>query len=135
MENNQQQTFVKVLACLAWADGSASGDEMKKVCDLVSSAGANLDKATIVALVDATRKITPDLLWDVEALPFDIFVGLLVFALEVAAVDKVVSVSEQTVIRQIASIHYAPEKIAKMYEWLLAKRKADRLFEEAFEHG
>lgn len=133
MDIKHQEASVKILACVAWADGSVSAEERAKLVELISNLGGTLDKDAVAGLIESSRAITPEILAEIKAFSFDAFGSLLVLALEIAGVDKVITAKEQEVIRQVASIHLDSEKTKKLFEWFILKKKADRLFDDVFD--
>ena len=88
MESKHEEIFVKVLACLAWADGHASDDEKAKLAELIASTGATIDPGVVNALIERNRELSPSLLKEIRFLPIEIFASLLVFSMEIADVVK-----------------------------------------------
>ena len=129
----QQETSLKALACLAWADGSLSVEEKDKLIEMVGALGMTIDKQTVASLIDSSRVITPEILTEAKAIPFELFASLLVLALEIAGVNDGISTEEQEAIGKIANLHLDTEKTKKLFKWFATKKIADQLFDEIFD--
>jgi uncharacterized tellurite resistance protein B-like protein len=128
---NQQdgELCVRVLSCVAWADGSLSEEEMAAVVDVVDRLDY-VDRSTIQDILMATTRFT--FLDKVTALDRKVRIRLLHDCYTVADYCGGVTDAEREIIRSLAVSIVDPKKLpdaeAALEAWVAYEAKARKVF-------
>jgi|GEM_PF-1947335 len=129
MEQQHGELCVRVLSCVAWADGSLSEEEMSAVVDVVDRLDY-VDRSTIQDILMTTTRFT--FLDKITALDRKVRIRLLHDCYTVAEYCGGISDPEREIIRAIAvSIVDAkklPDAEAALDAWVAYEMKARKVF-------
>ena len=130
MEKGQKELIIKLVAAVAWADGSISESEKEHLAETVEKLGG-LEHKDVLALIDASKDIKP-LLPEVRQLPIPVISDVMNFAYRMAVKDNGILEEELAVLKEIALQIWPDHKANLALRWLKNVYEAEEAYLELF---
>ena len=134
MTPEESATCLKVLAAIAWADGSISEVEREGLVEFITQTGG-FEDADVREALSKVQPADEALLEEVRGLSLTTLALLLSFAHDMIHAEPKASPREMSIYRRVACARLGESGWDKLLEWLAAQQRADMLYDELFEDG